>query len=132
MTARTIICGSPKAGKTTRAKELLLTAAPGTFLWHLDTLIASHAWSEQSDVACAYLDSPIPWIVEGCAAVRALRKWLARNPQGKPCDTIVRLTEPRIELTKGQETLRKGERTIWLEIAPQLELRGVHVDVIVR
>jgi adenylate kinase family enzyme len=127
LNTRTIILGSPKAGKTTLAKELLLTAAPGTFLWHLDTLIASHAWSEQSEVACAYLDSPVPWIVEGCAAGRALRKWLARHPTGKPCDTILRLTEPRIELSKGQETLRKGERTIWLEIAPELTARGVEI-----
>lgn len=122
---RTIILGSPKAGKTTLAKAMLLTAPQGTYLWHLDSLIESYSWSEQSEEAQRFLDAPIPWIVEGCAGSRALRKWLARNPTGRPCQEVLRLNEPRIELTKGQATMRKGEFTIWLSIKDELYRRGV-------
>src|SRR6476620_5132400 len=121
---RLVICGAPRAGKSTHALAL---HTPGVWVYHLDSLIAEHAWSEQSDIAARYLGEPRPYIVEGCAAVRALRKRLAADP-GKPCDAIVRMPTPRVELTRGQATLMKGERTIWTEIEPELQARGVEIS----
>lgn len=99
-------------------------------MYHLDSLVADHKWSEQSDIACKYLGEPGTWIVEGCASVRALRKWLARSPTGKPCDAIIRMATPREPLTRGQETLRKGEATIWREIEAELVTRGVMISYV--
>ena len=132
---RVVVCGAPCAGKSTYAREVLLPRAPaGTMMWQLDTLIASHAWSDQSEVAVRYLESPNPCIVEGCAAVRALRKWLQRHPTGRPCERVVRMTVPRTPHTPGQAKLAKGEATIWAEIEADLVSRGVdvsHIDATV-
>jgi len=128
LTHRIVVCGSPKSGKSTYALQLLHTQVGGTFLYHLDSLIASHAWSDQSEVALKYLTEASPCIVEGCAAVRALRKYLDRHV-GRPCDTVVRMATPRVELSRGQETLRKGEVTIWREIESELQRRGVAIEL---
>ncbi len=120
---RVVICGAPRAGKTTLAQSI---HTHGAWVYHLDSLVESHAWSEQSEAALRYLFEPGTWIIEGCAAVRALRKFVERCP-GAPCDAIVRLTKPREPLSKGQETLRKGEATIWAGIEPELVARGVQI-----
>src|SRR6476620_12464266 len=92
--ARIVVCGGPRCGKSTFAEKVLQELMPaGAMLYHLDSLIADHGWSEQSEVAMKYLFEPTPYVVEGCAAVRALRKFLDRCP-GKPCDVVVRLTAP--------------------------------------
>lgn len=123
----TVICGAPRAGKSTLARAMLQGACPGTMLWHLDTLIESHTWSEQSEAALTYLESPHPAIIEGCAAARALRKFLERR-DGAPCTSIVRMTGPLCELSKGQNTLARGEATIWAQIEHELSKRGVTVS----
>lgn len=121
MTLRVVICGAPRAGKTTTA---IAMHTHGCWLYHLDSLVEKHRWSEQSDAAAKYLTEPGPYIIEGCAAVRALRKALLRS-NDRPCDAIARMTTPKLELTKGQETLRKGEAKIWSEIEGTLIARGV-------
>ena len=45
-------------------------------------------WSAASLEVATWFDAPGPWIVEGAAAVRALRKWLATNPFITPADAI--------------------------------------------
>ncbi len=121
MTLRVVICGAPRAGKTTTA---IAMHTHGCWLYHLDSLVEKHRWSEQSDIAAKYLQEPGPYMIEGCAAVRALRKALLWSA-AKPCDAIVRMPTPKLELSKGQETLRKGEAKIWAEIEPELVARGV-------
>lgn len=127
MSARVVICGAPRAGKTTLAKAI---HTHGAWLYHLDSLVESHAWSEQSAIAARYLSEPQPYIIEGCAAVRALRKWLRAHDRDatRPCDAIIRMVTPREPLTPGQETLRKGEATIWREIEAELVARGVAIS----
>ncbi len=152
MSYRILIAGWPRAGKTTLAAKLnrknALEKLPviehpgndsiaffeiklgrigeiGTVIYHTDALIVTHDWSAASQKVSELFDAPGPWIIEGVAVGRALRKWLARNPEGKPCDVIYYLREPRVELTRGQITMGKGSDTVWREIQAALLARGV-------
>jgi leucyl-tRNA synthetase len=66
-------------------------------------------------------------VIEGVALVRALRKWLERNAAGKPCDRVIVLRTPKVELTPGQAAMAKGHEKIWREVEPQLRKRGVEI-----
>lgn len=84
-------------------------------------------WSAGSEKASRWLDEPGPWICENVAMARALRKWLARNPTGKPADLIVNLTLPVADRTAGQDAMAVGCQTVMQEILPELRRRGVTV-----
>ena len=58
---------------------------------------------------------------------RALRKWLARNPEGVPADLIVHLNEPVVHRSPGQHVMALGCLTVWNEIKPALVERGVRI-----
>lgn len=118
--ARTCITGGPKTGKTTLAKRM------GRH-FSTDDLM-DKGWSEASEAASHWFDGKGPLVVEGVAVPRALRKWLARNPEGKPVDRVIYLKKPHRTLTKGQNTMLKGVATVFAEIRPELEKRGVEVD----
>ncbi len=119
---RIVIAGVPRTGKTTLSTRLGVDTVR-----HLDDLIATHAWSEASEAASRYFDEPGPWVVEGVQSARALRKWLARNHDGKPCDVVYLMMSPRMALTRGQATMAKGVATVWDEIAGEPSARGVAV-----
>lgn len=124
MTFRLVIAGGPRTGKTSLAQALLDDGAEGPVL-HTDDLI-DLGWSEASEAASRWLDEPGPWIVEGVAAGRALRKWLTRTPPGiTPCDAVLYLDQPQVEISEAQERMRKGCRTVWEEIHIALHSRGV-------
>ncbi len=115
---RLIITGGPRTGKTTLG---------GKGARHCDD--AAHlGWSEASQEVSTWLDAKGPWTIEGVAAPRALRKWLERNPKGKPCDRVLVLQAPFTELTKGQFSMTKGVTTVLVEIVPELLSRGVVVE----
>ena len=116
---RLVIAGVPRAGKTTLA---------GAGARHTDDLIATHKWSDASDVVVTWFDAPGPWIIEGVAAVRALRKWVLGRATGAPCDRVIWLGSPRVALTPGQAALAKGCMTVWREVRPELLARNVHVE----
>ncbi len=120
---RTVITGGPRTGKTT------LAATYTEHVEHTDALIDQCEWSEASERVAGWFDRPGPWVVEGVAAVRALRKWLANNPEGRPCDVVVWLDEPKVEITDGQDTMAKGCATIWSETEPGLVERGVIIEL---
>jgi hypothetical protein len=124
MTAdRVIVIGAPRAGKTTYALEL--GRERGIPVRHTDDLIKGLPWSKVSEViATQWLETPGPWIIEGVAAVRGLRKWLRANPEGLPFDEIVLLEHPRVDLTSGQAAMAKGCATIWTEVEPEVRARG--------
>ena len=87
-------------------------------------------WSAASEhVATEWMAKPGPWIIEGVAAVRALRKWLAAHPSGKPCDEVVVLDRPRVELSKGQAAMAKGCAKIWAEVMDEVKARGSHLVI---
>lgn len=121
--SRIVIAGGPRTGKTTRAdalaKELGITAR------HTDDLIGTLDWSAASAEVATWFDAQGSWIVEGVAAARALRKWLASHPEGKPADEIYLLTEAFETLNPRQLGMAKGCATVWDEIVDDLIARGV-------
>lgn len=122
MTERIVITGGPRTGKTTLAKSLGM----GVTL-HSDDVIAL-GWSEASLAVSHWFDAPGPWVIEGVALPRALRKWLDRNSEGAPCDVLIWLGKPRVALTPGQHTMAKGVATVMVEIDELLRARGVKVE----
>ena len=90
-----------------------------------DTMDAE--WSEASALAAEWFDEPDALVIEGVAVPRALRKWLAAHPEGKPCDKIIVLNQPFEDLTKGQISMAKGVATVFTQIYPELLKRGVVV-----
>lgn len=122
--SRIVITGGPRTGKTTRAKQVQYDQE-GCELFRSDD-IAHLPWSEQSDIVVTWLDKPGPWIIEGVTAVRALRKWLARNA-GKPCDVVYWLDTSVVPLTSGQQSMSKGALTVWRDVKTELQKRGVTI-----
>ena len=114
---RVLITGGPKTGKTTLSCEF--RSCP---VYHADGLIG-RGWSAQSDEIVRWLDQPGPWVIEGVAVVRGLRKWLRSHPEGLPFDDLIYLTEPVIALTDGQRSMTKATKTIWDEIHPTIVAR---------
>ena len=121
---RIVILGGARTGKTTRANAL--ASKLGLPLRHTDHA-AALGWHEASDEVAMWLDQPGPWIIEGTAAVRALRKWLAAHPDGKPCDTVFCHWHPLADLSPGQASMNKGAATIWDQIGLQVAARDVRV-----
>jgi len=118
---RTVIVGGPRTGKTTLAATLDPSAM------HTDDLIGVLPWSAASQhIADDWISKPGPWTIEGVAAVRALRKWLAAN-EGKPCERVIVLEVPRVELTTAQAGMAKGHAKILAEIEGELASRGVEI-----
>ena len=121
-TERVCIIGPPRSGKTTLASTM-------TNVRHTDDLIGILDWSAASEhVADEWLMSPGPWVIEGVAVVRALRKWLASHSNGKRCDRVIVMTQTHVELSKGQAAKAKGHEKIWQEVRPLLLARGVAIE----
>lgn len=125
MSNRIIITGVPKSGKTTLSQS---DQYKGFSIKHTDDLNEKYEWSKESEVVASWFDNPGPWIVEGVTCPRALRKWLQGHPRGAPCDSVIFLPSPRIELNKGQLAMGKGLVTVWAEILPLLKSRGVKIS----
>jgi hypothetical protein len=122
-TARIVIAGIPRAGKTTIAEKL---AKRELKVRHTDDLVGKMGWSESSAEVATWLSEPGPWIIEGVTAVRALRKWMAAA-KGSPCDVVLWCRTPRVKLDKGQAALGKGCETVLAGILGDLALRGVAI-----
>jgi adenylate kinase family enzyme len=123
--SRIVIAGWPRAGKTFFAdalgKELGITVR------HTDDVMQL-GWSESSLEVSTWLEDAGPFIVEGVATVRALRKWLDRNPQGTPADVLYWSAVPREDLTSRQAGMGKGCTTVLDEIRDELVKRGVRME----
>lgn len=67
-------------------------------------------WSGCSEwVALNWLDMQGPWVIEGVAVPRALRKWHAMHPEWKPpADRLIVLTERFEQLTPRQDIMASG------------------------
>ena len=124
---RIVITGGPRTGKTTRAAFEAATR-PGFAVRHTDDLMRL-GWSEASEAAMMWLDLPGPWIIEGVAASRALRKWRENHPgEPPPVDRVIYLSEPHETLVKGQTSMAKGVRTVHDEIESWLEEHGIKTE----
>lgn len=121
---RICITGGPRTGKTTLAASLGESAV----VRHTDDLIRL-GWSEASQAACEWLDEPGPWIIEGVAVSRALRKWRDQNP-GKPppVDRVIMLDRPHVAWNDGQRTMAAGVATVHAEIDGWLRRHGIATE----
>jgi hypothetical protein len=120
---RILIAGGPRTGKTTLSTSLGIARVR-----HTDDVM-DLGWSEASAEVATWFDEPGPWVIEGVAVGRALRKWLLANPEGNPCDVVYYLDAPLLTLTRGQETMAAGCWTVWKEVREQIETRGVDVMI---
>jgi hypothetical protein len=119
---RIAITGGPRTGKTTLAKT-----AAGTITVRSTDDVKGLGWSEASASAATWFDAQGSICIEGVAVPRALRKWLAAHPTGKPVDEIYVLTVPLAPQTPGQAAMGKGVMTVLAEITPELRRRGVKI-----
>jgi energy-coupling factor transporter ATP-binding protein EcfA2 len=112
---RVVITGHPHSGKSTLAEAF------GSIVKHTDDLIETHQWSEQSETASYWLDISVPYVLEGCAMPRALRKWKARHPgAAPPMDVFIYLERP------GDPTPQaKGIETVMRDLWPWLRESGI-------
>jgi adenylate kinase family enzyme len=122
---RIAIIGSPRAGKTTLALELM--AATGLPVHHTDGMVGLMAWSEVSTEVARLLAEPGDFIVEGVAVVRGLRKAMTAR-LAVPVERCIVLEWPRLRLTAGQRAMAAGCATMLREIEPELRRRGVSVE----
>lgn len=121
---RVVIVGGPGTGKTTLAYKL---DATGRNVRSTDELVGVLEWSELSAEVATWFTPDATWVIEGVATARALRKWLAQNPDAA-LDAVVVLTgRAFVELNKGQAAMHKGVATVWNEIAIDVLKRGARV-----
>ena len=121
MTRRLIVIGSPRTGKTTYCNRF-----PQHIVRHTDDTMHMK-WSDASAEVASWFDAPGPWVIEGVSTARALRKWLAAHPDGKPCDEII-LMRTRYSATKpGHESMSKGVWTVFDDLEQELANRGVAI-----
>lgn len=128
---RICITGGPKTGKTTLANRLADEYGDhtGVTVGHTDDLIATHDWSAASLEVSHWLDAPDPWIIEGVAMSRALRKWMKAHPgQKPPIDKLIVLSYPWVERTSGQQSMAVGVDTVQAEIDPMLRKFGILIE----
>ena len=121
---RILVAGGPRTGKTVLGAKL--AAEHCVPLLCTDAVIGA-GWSEASQIVSCWLDEPGDFVIEGVAVPRALRKWLARNPKGKPADVLYWLDVPKVEQTPGQLAMSKGCASVWAEIRHELQARGLRV-----
>lgn len=131
---RVVIVGGVSRGKSTTADELhrlhgwpVFCADPESkvvyqksYSSYLPEGLDFSGDSGPSPWICKHwLTMPGPWIIEGHALARALRRW-TRNPHTPqmPCDRIIVLDRPAHRPTNvAQEALSKGVMRVWREIA---------------
>ena len=118
-----IIAGGPRTGKTTLADSV-----SSSNVGHTDELIPL-GWSKARGTVVAWIDDPNLDVIEGVTVLRGLRKWLRHSAVGKPCDKLVYLRGPFEELNPGQVAMTKGCWSVFQQIRPYLQKRGVVVEV---
>lgn len=130
MSERIVICGVPKAGKTT------LAASMGRPTFHTDDHIALGRERQIEHAAGAllyhYPDTIKDEVYEGVYMAHALRYIFEHYLDLKvlPCDRVIWMPEPRVPYTlKGQHAMAKGVATVWGQVEPELRRRGVAVEL---
>lgn len=136
---RIVITGGPRTGKTTLADSMWNNVAVEAgaadptkrglgieIVRHTDDLIGHVDWSAASQAVSEWLNEPGPWIIEGVAVSRALRKWRDQHPgERPPADRVIYLRDAYERTTSKQDAMAKGVLTVHLEIEPWLLEHGI-------
>ena len=127
MVDKTVIIGVPKSGKTTYA----LAHHEKDQIVHTDELLDVEGlkWEDRSQVIVDLMIARKVFCVEGCDAVRGLRKFMVQNPKTRPCDHVVWMGRSREELSKGQTSFGKGCKRIFDDILGELHGLGIMVTI---
>lgn len=121
---RIAIAGGPLSGKSYLAQRLEQIGIPVS---HTDILIETHKWGDDSAEVAQWMLERGPWVIEGVTVARALRKFMERFPDRKPCDLVVWTNSPVVKRSKGQEAMAKGVDTVFTGIRPVLVARNVQI-----
>jgi len=125
---RTIIIGGPMSGKSTYASKLGVPhyctdpkSLSREVLPNATYLPEGLGWSEGSEfIEREWFTNPGPWVIEGVAVVRALRKFIKNNPglspSDQPCEEIIFMHGGKTT-SQGQDSMIKSINTIWDEIS---------------
>lgn len=116
---RIVITGYPNSGKTTLANMLLLIDS--SVAWDLkqtDRLVDGREWSAISSEVAKWMDEPGPWIIEGVAAARAIRKWRANHTpfEKAPLDMFIYMRRELNGYRPGQRAMANGMDTVMTEL----------------
>lgn len=113
---RIAVVGVPRSGKTTFAVELAQVL--GLDLWHTDDLRRPDGdWRKQAAEAVGWMARAGPWLVEGVTALFALEA-------SAGADIVVWFPEPRVPLTRGQESLARRCLESWCRLTISLSEAG--------
>lgn len=123
---KVVVIGVPRSGKTSYA----LSQYDKDIIIHTDDLISQDIpWSHRSELITHWMETIPEFYIEGCDAVRGLRKFLKQNPGESPCDKVIWLGEPKEELSNSQAGFGKGCKKIFFDTLPELHELGVEVVV---
>jgi hypothetical protein len=125
MSRRIVIIGGPRVGKSTLSQKLRDELGISNLRCSDD--IKHLSWSESSAEASKWFDEQGDWIIEGVQMARALRKWLAANPNTPLDADILTLHRPWEARLPGQESMTKGVWTVFQEIRGELIKRGARI-----
>jgi hypothetical protein len=120
---RIVVTGYPNSGKSTLANLLVLTSGQlAQDLLKTDALLETHDWSDLSQAVSGWFEKPGPWIIEGVAVPRAIRKWRAKHPKaGPPFDIFVYMRRDFADFRPGQRGMANGLDTVMLELWKWIE-----------
>lgn len=111
-----LITGGPRTGKTTLGKQL--AEQYNVPLLHTDDAIEGRSWSEASAEVATWIERDGPWIIEGVAVPRTMRK-CSVDALSSVSEIIIR-TETFEALTPGQISMTKGVHTVLGQVLPSL------------
>lgn len=116
---RLLITGGPRTGKTTLANSMSQSVI------HTDDFKGS--WEARLIQTMHYFNLDNIYTIEGVTIPAALELWLKIH-QDKPTDKIIFLTNPRIQLSTRQMSMKRGIETIYSRIREELRQRHVELE----
>lgn len=129
---RIAICGAPRCGKSTFASKLARELGIDLFSTGKKALVATDnfigvGWDNVPKCVMERLVELDDWVLEGTQATRVLRHWYRTAPETLRLDRVYFFDRPWVVRNGGQNAMAKGVATIWREVRPELQRRGVPI-----